>query len=119
MLPPTLNKLIFGEKSILAIETSGTESIVNSITIDDLKNFYEKNFSPSLGKFIIAGDIDQARTEAALCGINTSWQSKEVTIPAVTLPEAPVKSQIYFVDVPGSKTISDIYRMPFNPTDKS
>jgi len=99
----TLNKLIFGEKSILATETSGTESSVNSITIDDLKNFYEKNFSPSLGKFIIVGDIDQARTEAALSGINTRWQPKEVTIPAVTLPEPPLKSQIYFIDVPGAK----------------
>jgi zinc protease len=99
----TLNKLIFGEKSILATETSGTESSVNSISIDDLKNFYEKNFSPSLGKFIIVGDIDQARTEAALSGINTRWQPKEVTIPAVTLPEPPIKSQIYFIDVPGAK----------------
>jgi len=99
----TLNKLIFGENSILATETSGTESSVNSITIDDLKKFYEKNFSPSLAQFLIVGDIDQTRTEAALSGINTRWKPKEVTIPAVTPPEPPAKSQIYFVDVPGAK----------------
>ena len=65
----TLNKLIFGENNILAAETSGTEASVNSITIDDLKNFYDKNFSPSLAQFLIVGDIDLARTEAALASI--------------------------------------------------
>jgi zinc protease len=99
----TLNKLIFGENSILSTETSGTEASVNSITIDDLKNFYEKNFSPSLTKFLIVGDIDQTRTEAALAGISTRWKQKEVTLPAVSLPSPPAKSQIYFVDVPGAK----------------
>jgi zinc protease len=99
----TLNKLIFGENSILAVESVGTEKSVNSITIDDLKDFYNKNFSPSAAWFIIAGDIDQQRVESALAGINTKWQAKEVAIPEVKIPAAPEKSQIYFIDVPGAK----------------
>jgi zinc protease len=99
----TLNKLIFGENNILAVETSGTEESVNSITIDDLKNFYEKTFSPSLAKFVVAGDIDQARIVAGLASLNSLWQPKEVALPAVKFPEPPAKSQIYFVDVPGAK----------------
>jgi zinc protease len=99
----TLYKLIFGEKNILAVEPAGTEESVNSITIDDLKDYYNKNFSPSMAQFLVVGDIDQKRVEAALTGINTKWQAKEVVIPAVEVPEPPVKSQIYFVDVPGAK----------------
>jgi zinc protease len=99
----TLNKLIYGEDNILAIETVGTESSVNTITIDDLKNFYEKNFSPTLASFLIVGDIDQPRVEAALAGINTRWQPKEVVIPDVKMPDPPDKSLIYFVNVPGAK----------------
>jgi len=99
----TLNKLIYGENNILAIETVGTESSVNTITIDDLKNFYEKNFSPTLASFLIVGDIDQPRVEAALAGINTRWQPKEVVIPDVKMPDPPDKSLIYFVNVPGAK----------------
>ena len=99
----TLNKLIFGENNILAIETAGTESSVESITIDDLKGFYEKNFSPSLAQFLVVGDIDQARVEAALAGINEKWQPKEIPIPEILVPEPPAKSQIYFIDVPGAK----------------
>jgi zinc protease len=99
----TLNKLIFGENNILAIENSGTESSVNSITIADLRNYYEKNFSPSISNFLVVGDIDQARVEAALAGLNSRWSTKEITLPTVIKPEPPVKSQIYFVDVPGAK----------------
>lgn len=98
-----LNKLIFGENNILAVETVGTEESVSSITIDDLRDFYNKNFSSSLAKFIVAGDIDQQRVVAALSGINSRWQAKEVTLPNVMVGEAPSKSQIYFVDVPGAK----------------
>ena len=99
----TLNKLIFGEKNILATELSGTEASVSSITMDDLKGFYEKNLSPSVSKFVIAGDIDLARVEKVLAGLNTKWQPKEVSIPETKVSEPPAKSQIYFVDVPGAK----------------
>jgi zinc protease len=99
----TLNKLIFGENSILATVLPGTETSVTAFTIEDLKGFYEKNFSPSVSKFIIAGNIDLARVEKALSGIDTKWKPKEVSLPSVTISESPAKSQIYFVDVPGAK----------------
>ncbi len=98
-----LYKLIFGENNILSTESVGTEESVAGITVDDLKDFYSRNFTPTLSRFIIAGDIDQQRVEAALAGINAKWQPKEVVIPEVKVPEAPAKSQIYFVDVPGAK----------------
>jgi zinc protease len=98
----TLNKLIFGE-SILAVDQTGTEKSVSSITIDDLKNFYGSYFTPSLSTFLIVGDIDQAKAEASLADLNQKWQSKNVTLPGVKVPPAPEKSMIYFVDVPGAK----------------
>lgn len=99
----TLNKLIFGKENILATELSGTEATISALTIDDLKSFYEKNFSPSLTKFIIVGNIDLARVEKALEGINTKWQPKDVKLPQAGISEPPAKSRIYFVDVPGAK----------------
>ena len=103
----TLNKLMFGD-NILAIDASGTEASVAAITIDDLKDYYNKYFSPSISKFLIVGDVDQAKVEAALAGLNQKWQAKEVVIPEIKVPGPPAKSQIYFVDVPGCKTISYI-----------
>jgi zinc protease len=98
-----LNKLVFGEGNILATDLTGTEATVNALTIDDLKGFWEKYFSPSVSKFLIVGNIDQARVDKALAGLNEKWKAKEVTLPQVKTSDAPAKSQIYFVDVPGAK----------------
>jgi zinc protease len=99
----TLNKLLYGESNILSTELSGTTSSVESLTIDDLKAFYEKNFSPSLAQVIIAGDIELTRVEKAFESLSSKWQAKEVSLPQFQIPVAPEKSQIYFVDVPGAK----------------
>jgi zinc protease len=98
----TLNKLMFGD-NILATEATGTEASVIAITIDDLKDYYNKYLSPSIAKFLVVGDIDQARVKDALSGLNLNWKPKEVVIPVIKVPDAPDKSQIYFVDVPGAK----------------
>lgn len=97
-----LNKLIFGD-NILAIESSGTEASVAAITLDDLKEYYNKYLSPSIAKFLVVGAVDQARVKAALASLNSKWTAKKVDIPKVKVPVAPEKSQIYFVDVPGAK----------------
>jgi zinc protease len=98
----TLNKLIFGD-NILAIDASGTEETVTRITINDLKDFYNKYFSPSVARLLVAGDVDQPGVEAALEGLAQRWQPKEVVMPEFKIPEPPEKSAIYFVDVPGAK----------------
>jgi zinc protease len=97
-----LNKLIFGD-NILAIDASGTEETVSAITIADLKDYYNKYFSPSISTFLVAGDVDKSRVEKALVNLNKNWKAKKVTVPSFTLPAPPAKSQIYFVDVPGAK----------------
>jgi zinc protease len=97
-----LNKLIFGD-NILATDATGTEASVTSITIDDLKEYYNKYLSPSIAKFLVVGNVDQARVKAALTDLNLKWKAKDVVIPEISVPGPPVKSQIYFVDVPGAK----------------
>jgi zinc protease len=98
----TLNKLIYGD-NILAIEANGTEASVAAITIDDLKEYYNKYLSPSIAKFLVVGDVDLIRVETALANLGQKWQPKAVVIPEIKVPGPPAKSQIYFVDVPGAK----------------
>lgn len=99
----TLNKLIFGDNNILAVETSGTEASVTSLTIDDLKSFYERYFSPSMAKLVIAGDVDMAQVKAGFATLSKHWPSKKVVMPELRIPAPPENSAIYFVDVPGAK----------------
>jgi zinc protease len=98
----TLNKLMFGD-NILAVEATGTEESVASITIQDLKDYYNKYISPSISRFLIVGDVDSVRIKSALSDLNQKWQPKDVTIPEFKVPSAPEKSKIFFVDVPDAK----------------
>jgi zinc protease len=99
----TLNKLVLGADNIHSTDNSGTVESVEAITMDDLKSYYEKNISPSVANFLIVGDVDQARVEKALSGLNEKWTAKEVAMPALTFLPAPEKSAVYFVDIPGAK----------------
>ncbi len=99
----TFNRLTLGTDNIFAIDNNGTIESVEAITIDDLKAFYEKNLSPSVANFHIVGNVDKARVEKALSGLNTKWMAREVALPTLTFPPAPEKSAVYFVDVPGAK----------------
>ncbi len=99
----TFSKLNLGMDNVLSSDVSGNVESVEGITMDDLKAFYEKNISPSVTNFLIAGDVDQKRVEKALKGLNEKWMAKEVVMPSFTFPPVPEKSSITFVDVPGAK----------------
>jgi zinc protease len=97
------DSLLLGKDNILSKNTSGTVASVESISIDDLKAFYQKAFSPKVAEFLIVGDIDQASVEKALESLNKNWAGREVVFPALTFPPTPEKGSIYFADVPGAK----------------
>ncbi len=99
----TFSKLNLGSDNILSTDVSGTVESVESIAIDDLKEYYEKNLSPAEANFLIVGDVDQARVEKALAGLTEHWKAKEVTMPDLSFPPQPEKSVIFFVDVPDAK----------------
>ncbi len=97
------SKLIYGENHILANNNVGNETSVKSITIDDLKNYYNKNISPSVSKFHVVGDITQSAVSKSISVINDSWEVKEVVFPELPTAIAPSTSKVYFYDVPGAK----------------
>jgi zinc protease len=99
----TFNKLAFGEDSPLALPSYGTLESIEAITLEDLKNYYETNLSPSLASLHVVGAIPAADIKAAFEGINTRWESKEVVLPKFEIPGNPDAPSIYFVDVPGAK----------------
>jgi zinc protease len=96
-------KIINYGNHIKANSTYGSVQSVSSIDIDDLKSFYNRNFSPFVASITITGDINRSKAVAAFKGLIEKWEHKEVALPTYELPEPPIKSQIYFVDVPGAK----------------
>ncbi len=96
-------KLINGAESILSKNNIGTENSVNSITIDDLKNYYAQNVSPSISDFQIVGAVSETNVNNSLAVLNKEWKPKNVVFAKIAAAKAASKSKIYFYDVPDAK----------------
>lgn len=113
------NKLLYGENHIFSYPTSGTVESVEAITMQDLKDFYESNFSPSVSRFHIVGKINKATALKELNDLEANWKAKEVTIPEYPIANARDKASLYFVDIPEAKqSVINIGYISMPRTDK-
>ncbi len=113
------NKVLYGENHPLAQPTSGTVESVEALTLEDLKAYYNKYFSPSVSRFHIVGDVSKEKALAALDGLKTKWEAKEVTIPEFPVANNRDKASLYFVDVPNAKqSVINIGYIAMPRTDK-
>lgn len=112
------NKVLYGEKHMLAYPISGSVTSVEAITMNDLKSFYENYFSPSVSRFHIVGNIDKEEVLNVLEDLESKWAVKKVSIPTYPLPEKRDKASLYFVDIPNAKqSVIDIGYLSMARTD--
>ena len=114
------NELIYGKDNIRSKNVLGSIASVNSITIDDLKSYYDNYISPSVAKMHVVGDISKDVVLESIKDLSQNWAAKEVTIPAYKTPEPPNKSTVYFYDIPNAKQSQLRFGSPalaFNDTD--
>ena len=94
------NRMIFGADHILGIPRSGTAETVNSITLQDVKDYYNKMFSPNISKLIVVSDLGKDGIVGKMGFLNT-WQNKNTVIKtnADFAPKyAAMKTKIYLYD---------------------
>ncbi|MDO6492311.1 MULTISPECIES: M16 family metallopeptidase [unclassified Cellulophaga] len=112
-------KVLYGADNILANNNAGTTTSVKTITLDDLKEYYNANVSPTVANFHIVGDITAANATASLETLNTKWEQKNVTVPTVIAAKTPEKSKVYFYNVPDAKQSILLFGTPaIAATDK-
>lgn len=98
-----MNKKLYGENHILSHPAMGYMDVVKTITIEDLKNFYDKNFAPNVTNFHVAGNVKQEDAKKALGNLASEWAKKEVTMPSYEALQTPNEPTVYFVDIPEAK----------------
>jgi zinc protease len=81
----------------MAIPNSGTTMSVGSLTLDDVKRFYNDNFSASVADIVIVGDTEQKVIMPKLAFLN-KWQAKPVQIPADSKAASIEKTKIFLVN---------------------
>ncbi len=95
-------KIMYGN-SKLGSSATGTEENVNTITLADVKAFYQQNIAANHTTVHVAGDVKHNDVITSLSAFDSQLTAKEVTLPTVKALPAIEKAQLYFVDVPGAK----------------
>ena len=98
-----LAKQLYGNNHPASIPIGGTESSVQSITMDDIKGYFKQNISPIVSHLHIAGNITQDNAERSLKILANKWNGNKVKIPKITIAKIPSKSKVFFIDIPDSK----------------
>lgn len=91
------NKVLYGEGHIQAIPVVGTIQTVESISLEDVKKFYQNYFSPSVTNLVIVGDVEQNQIMPKLAFLN-NWAPKQVTMPAEAKLASVDKTKLFIVD---------------------
>lgn len=111
--------LLYGKEDIRGRNALGTMDSVNALTIEDLKAFYAKNISPSVGRMHVVGSLNKPKVVGSLDGLNTRWAAKAVTLPTFKLPARAAKPTIYFYDFPGApQSVVRIFTPALTAVDK-
>lgn len=95
------NKLLYGDDHILGYSSLGTLETAENISLDDLKTYYNTNFSPAVASFHVAGNIGKDRVMDQLTSMN--WESKNVEMVSYPTPGADNAGKLFFIDFPGAK----------------
>ncbi|WP_375416533.1 M16 family metallopeptidase [uncultured Hymenobacter sp.] len=93
----TYARLLYGESDVMRIPTSGTMATANSLTLNDVKQFYQQSYAPNVSFLTVVGDVDQAALTPQL-GFLKTWAQKPVSLPPAVAATQPDKTRIYFVN---------------------
>jgi zinc protease len=99
----TFFRLLYGKDNIFGYSSMGTRESIDKITLNDLKDYYNRCFSPKVTRILVSGNVTKEQVLAALEPFQKEWKAKDVAFNNYPAPAAPDKSKIYFVDIPGSR----------------
>ncbi len=93
-------KIYYGNNNILGMSDAGTESTLNNITLDDIKNYYKNYMTSQDAKVVIVGDVKENEIMPKLAFLN-KLPNKKIDMSAVNAAAAEIsQTKIYLVDVP-------------------
>ncbi|MEZ4945312.1 MAG: insulinase family protein [Cyclobacteriaceae bacterium] len=79
-----------------------TEKTVESITIDDCKNYYQTYFKPNNAYLVMVGDITLKEAKKIAAKNFSTWEAGPIKKESYAVPKAPEKTFVALVDRPSS-----------------
>ncbi len=96
-------RLIYGDENILSKNIAGTEQSAAAITLDDLKKYYAKSFSPQNSNITIAGNVTEKQAMNVFKVLENKWKKLDINAPQPKVFKTLTSSALYFVDFPGAR----------------
>jgi zinc protease len=72
-------KMLYGADNIMGYPAIGTQHTVGNLTLEDVKAYYNKMFSPNIARFIVVSDLSQNQIEPKLQFLQ-KWRSTNVVL---------------------------------------
>ncbi|MBY8071122.1 insulinase family protein [Vibrio fluvialis] len=110
-------QVLFGD-SIFARASDGTEASIAALTLDDVKNFYRKYYTPHGAQIVVVGDIGKREVRKQL-QFFANWHGEASPLLRPQVVPNLDGQKIYLVDKPGApQTIVRLVRrgLPFDAT---
>ncbi|MBX2849476.1 MAG: insulinase family protein, partial [Acidiferrobacterales bacterium] len=93
--------LLFGGNNSFAYANNGTIGTVSSLTLDDVKSFYQSNYGAKGARIAVVSDLDQ-KTVMSKLSVFESWKGNTSADPKIAeFPDLAVGT-LYLIDKPGA-----------------
>ncbi|MEI6858818.1 MAG: pitrilysin family protein [Shewanella sp.] len=93
--------LMYGSDSPLGVSSSGTLASVSSLTLDDVKSFYKKQYRAGNAQIIVVSNLNESEIMSKLSGFS-HWKGEATSLPKLAdLPQLQ-GGTIYILDKPGA-----------------
>lgn len=95
------NRMVYGVDNAFAYSGSGLADTVESITLDDVREFYETYIAPSIASVLVVSDLPEKLIKKALAPIS-AWEGGTPELATINVTSSGVPGTLYFVDQPGA-----------------
>lgn len=112
--------LLYGKGSLFAQNLMGTVESVDLITMEDVKEYYNRYIIPSGAKLLIVGDVSLENSKKHFSPLIDAWQEKPSVVPVIEPNNFKAEGRVFFIDYPGAQQSSIMLvkrAMPFNDSD--
>jgi zinc protease len=113
------NALLYGLKHPNGEFTS--EESVTGLTLNDVKQAYQKYITPSRGYLTFVGDITPSKAQALATKAFAAWKGAPLTLEKLAIVPNPSKTEIDFVDMPNAVQseirVTNLVSLPMSSPD--
>lgn len=92
---------VFGSEHPYGHPVSGLPASVETVTLQDVKGFYQKNVGPKAAAFVVTGDVTLDEAVALAKKSFGDWKGNAAPPAVPPAPPAPRRQQVVYVAKPG------------------